>query len=49
MRIDDSTNFHTFTYNGGTHYNVWNFGRETWCNLEGRFMHIVADLLHLAG
>ena len=23
---------------------VWPFGREDWCNLEGRYMHMVADM-----
>ena len=23
---------------------VWPFGKETWCNLEGRYLHLVADL-----
>ena len=22
---------------------VWPFGKENWCNLEGRYMHMVAD------
>ena len=25
----------------------WTYGKEVWCNLEGRYMHIVADLSHL--
>ena len=27
---------------------VWRFGEEVWCNLEGRYVHLVADLSHLA-
>ena len=23
---------------------VWNYGKESWCNLEGRYIYIVADL-----
>ena len=23
---------------------AWTYGKEVWCNLEGRFMHIIADL-----
>ena len=23
---------------------VWPFGKENWCNLEGRYMHLVADM-----
>ena len=30
--------------NGGK---AWTYGKEVWCNLEGRYMHIVADLSHL--
>ena len=22
---------------------VWPFGKETWCNLEGRYLHLVGD------
>ena len=46
MRTDDSANYHTNTKWGS---NVWNYGKEVWCNLEGRYMHIIADLSHLAG
>ena len=49
MRIDDDTNYHTWVKWDNTAYTVWNYGRETWCNLEGRYMHIVADLSHLEG
>ena len=28
---------------------LWNYGVEVWCNLEGRFVTIEADLSHLAG
>lgn len=28
---------------------VWKFGIEKFCNMEGRYMHIVGDLSHLAG
>ena len=23
---------------------VWPFGKEIWCNLEGQYMHMVADM-----
>ena len=23
---------------------VWPFGKENWCNLEGRYVHLVADM-----
>ena len=49
MRTDDSANYHTWTTEGTTYNNRWNYGKEIWCNLEGRYMHIVADLSHLAG
>ena len=25
----------------------WTYGIEVWCNLEGQYVHIVADLSHL--
>ena len=27
---------------------IWPFGAEHWCNLEGKFVHIVSDMSHLA-
>ena len=48
MRTDNSANYNSWTRSGIT-YTVWNYGKEVWCNLEGRYMHIVADLAHLAG
>ena len=26
---------------------VWTYGTEAWCNLEGQYVHIVAELSHL--
>ena len=26
---------------------VWPYGKENWCNLEGAYLHFVADLSHL--
>ena len=49
MKIDDSANYHTYSYEHTPYPDIWNYGRETWCNLEGQYMHIVADLKHLAG
>lgn len=49
MRTDDSTNYHDWADFYDTYTDIWNFGKEVWCNLEGRYMHIVADLVHLAG
>ena len=28
---------------------AWSFGVEIWCNLEGRYTHIVGDLSHQSG
>ena len=30
-----------------TSTDVWTFGIEKWCNMEGQYVHIVADLSHL--
>ena len=27
----------------------WTFGKEVWCNLEGRYMFLIADLSQLIG
>ena len=45
MRTDDATSYHSNSHWGS---DLWNFGKEVWCNLEGRYMHIVADVSHLA-
>ena len=45
MKIDDTQNYHDWR----TWTNLWSYGHEAWCNLEGRYTHIVADLSHLAG
>ena len=26
---------------------VWTYGKEVWCNMQGQYVHIVADLTHL--
>ena len=26
---------------------VWTYGKEVWCNLQGRYTYIVAELGHL--
>ena len=49
MQINDSANYHSYTWTGSTYNDIWNYGKEVWCNLEGRYMHIVSDLSHLAG
>ena len=35
------------TANAHTPGDVWTYGIEVWCNLEGQYVHIVADLSHL--
>jgi len=35
-------NVSTATYTGL----MWNFGKEAWCNMEGQYIGIVADLIH---
>ena len=45
MKTDDAANYHTWT-DGSS---LWNYGKVVWCNLEGRYIHIVADLAHLEG
>ena len=47
---DDPLTASSGTY-GGNNVNggkAWTYGKEAWCNLEGRYMHIVADLSHLS-
>ena len=45
MTLDaDSDGWFFDTFSAG---NAWTYGKEVWCNLEGRYMHIVADLSHL--
>ena len=45
MAVDDP-NSKTHLNNGDEY--VWNSGVEIWCNLQGRYTHIVADLAHMA-
>lgn len=28
----------------GTSHQMWDYGAESWCNLEGRYTHFVFDL-----
>ena len=53
MKTSDDSNYSTVSYVDNTipHDNVkvWNYGRENWCNLQGRYTMIVADLSHLSG
>ena len=49
MQTNDHSNYHSYTRYSTLHTDIWNYGKEVWCNLEGRYMHIIADLSHLAG
>jgi len=53
MQTSDSKSFVfvTYTYSGSPTVSgdMWKFGREIWCNMQGQYMTIVADLNHLAG
>ena len=33
----------------GTNANMWAWGKELWTNMEGRYIHFVADTAHLTG
>ena len=50
MRTDDPDSFtygeYTATDDSG---DLWNYGIEIWCNLEGQFVTLVANLAHLNG
>ena len=40
MRVDDEQNYFNTS-------SCWTYGQEQWCNMEGRYTFIVADLSHL--
>ena len=42
----DPSTYQVNPYSQGTGM-VWPYGAENWCNLEGTYLHIVADLSHL--
>ena len=46
MKLDDPNSFTTVTdiANGSGTIQMWNYGKEIWCNHQGRYMHIVADV-----
>ena len=46
MRTDDPNSF-KFGSTHGVSGNLWNYGAEIWCNLEGQYITMVADLAHL--
>ena len=53
MQTSNDSNYAFVSYddNGTPRDNVkvWNYGRENWCNLQGRYTTIVADLSQLTG
>ena len=48
MRTNDPKSYSTVLLNG-EYVSMWNYGAEIWCNLEGRYTTIVADLTELSG
>ena len=42
MRTTESDNYHTWNTDG-TYTRQWKYGKEIWCNLEGRYTHFIAD------
>ena len=50
MRIPDTTSYTNGEYLGASvSGDLWNYGIELWCNLEGQYVTLVADLAHLTG
>ena len=50
MRTDDVNSFTAGSYSGDSVTGeLWNYGIEIWCNLEGQYVTFVADLAHLSG
>ena len=48
MRTDDPNSFTSGAYTGhSVSGDWWNYGIEIWCNLEGQYITMVADLAHL--
>ena len=53
MKTDDDDNYYYFSENSKEKYyydfdRIWNYGKQVPCNLEGRYVHVVADLNGLA-
>lgn len=44
MRVGEASSSTTYGIN-----TLWNYGREIWCNLEGRYTTIVADFSGVPG
>ena len=51
MRVENPLNYVNVSYldRGGYTGPMWKFGHEAWCNMEGQYLVIVADLKHYAG
>ena len=50
LDIDDTSNYSEDQNSTNTsNLRPWNYGVESWCNLEGRFVHLVANLSHQNG
>ena len=50
LNLDDASNYSEDTEGWNiNNLKPWNYGIETWCNLEGRFVHLQANLKHQAG
>ena len=45
LDITDPKNYNIYTFDNAN-YEPWNYGKEAWCNLEGRYLHVVANLAH---
>ena len=48
MQENDPDNYIAGEQNGNADI-MWNFGTEAWCNMEGQYVTIVADLSGLSG
>ena len=48
MQTNDPKFFSTITLSSISEQ-FWNYGAEIWCNLEGQYISIVADLTDLSG
>lgn len=40
---DDSNYTEDLNKNNNSGRKVWNYGKEIWCNLQGRYTHIISD------
>ena len=50
MKIYDAKSYTSGSFAGGAVAgDLWNYGVETWCNMEGQYVTIVADLADLSG